>query len=44
MKLFGIILIAIGVIGIIFGGMMFGDISIAAWIGAVPAIVTGIGF
>ncbi|MDR1148578.1 MAG: hypothetical protein LBK66_08105 [Spirochaetaceae bacterium] len=44
MKLFGIILIAIGVIGIILGGMMFGDISIAAWIGAVTAIVTGIGF
>jgi len=44
MKVFGIILIVIGVIGIIMGGAMFGDIGIAAWIGAVTALVTGIGF
>jgi hypothetical protein len=44
MKIFGIILIALGGIGIILGGMMFGDIGLAAWVGAVPAIVSGIGF
>jgi hypothetical protein len=44
MKLFGIILIVIGGVGIILGGMMFGDIGIAAFIGAVTALVTGIGF
>jgi hypothetical protein len=44
MKLFGIILIAIGAIGIIMGGAMFGDIGLAAWIGAATALVTGIGF
>jgi hypothetical protein len=44
MKLFGIILLIIGGLGIILGGMMFGDIGIAAWIGAVTAIVSGIGF
>jgi hypothetical protein len=44
MKIFGIILIVMGAIGVILGGSMFGDIGIAAWIGAAPAIVTGIGF
>jgi hypothetical protein len=44
MKLLGILLIIIGAIGVILGGMMFGDIGIAAWIGSVTAIVTGIGF
>ena len=44
MKVFGIILIVIGVIGIILGGAMFGDIGLAAWIGATTALVTGIGF
>lgn len=44
MKLFGIILIVIGGVGIILGGMMFGDIGIAAFIGAVTALVSGIGF
>jgi len=44
MKLFGIILIVISVIGLILGGAMFGDIGIAAWIGALTALITGIGF
>ena len=44
MKLFGIILIVIGGVGIILGGMMFGDIGIAAFIGAVTALGSGIGF
>ena len=44
MKIFGIILIVIGVIGIVMGGAMFGDIGIAAWVGAVTALITGIGF
>ena len=34
MKVFGIIFIIIGVIGIIMGTAMFGDIGIAVWIGA----------
>jgi hypothetical protein len=44
MKIFGIILIAIGGIGVILGGAMFGDIGIAAWIGAATALVSGFGF
>jgi hypothetical protein len=44
MKIIGIILIAIGGIGLILGGMMFGDIGLAAWIGAVTALVSGFGF
>jgi len=44
MKLIGILLLVIGVIGFILGCMMFGDIGIAAMIGASTAIVSGIGF
>jgi hypothetical protein len=44
MKIFGVILIAVGAIGVIMGCAMFGDIGIAALIGAVTALVTGIGF
>ena len=44
MKTIGIILIVVGVVGMILGGMMFGDIGIAAMIGAVTAILSGIGF
>jgi len=44
MNVFGIILIVIGVIGFFMGSAMSGDIGIAAWIGAVTALVTGIGF
>ena len=44
MKVIGILLLVVGGIGILLGGMMFGDIGIAAWIGAVTAILSGIGF
>ncbi|MCL2189861.1 MAG: hypothetical protein FWC16_12755 [Defluviitaleaceae bacterium] len=44
MKIIGILLLVIGVIGILLGSMMFGDIGIAAMIGAATAIVSGIGF
>ncbi|WP_175412967.1 hypothetical protein [Clostridium sp. AWRP] len=44
MKAIGIILIVIGVIGIIMGINMFGDIGIAAIVGALAALVSGIGF
>jgi uncharacterized membrane protein len=44
MKIIGIILIVIGGIGMVMGGAMFGDIGIAAWIGAVTALVSGVGF
>ena len=44
MKIIGILLLVVGVIGILLGSMMFGDIRIAAMIGAVTAILSGIGF
>ncbi len=44
MKIIGIILIVWGVIGIALGMMMFGDIGIACIVGAVAALLSGIGF
>lgn len=44
MKVIAIILIILGIIGILMGLMMFGDIGIAALIGAITALLTGIGF
>ena len=44
MKLIGILLIIVGVLGILMGSMMFGDIGIAALIGATAALLSGIGF
>ena len=44
MKIIGILLIVVGAIGIILAGMMFGDIGVAAAIGAVTAILSGVGF
>ena len=44
MKAIGIILIIIGIVGIIMGGMMVGDIGIAAIIGALSALFSGINF
>ena len=44
LKIIGILLIVVGAIGIFLGGMMFGDIGIAAFIGAISAILSGVGF
>lgn len=44
MKVIGILLIILGVVGIVMGGMMFGDIGIACIIGALAALLSGIGF
>ena len=44
MKAIGIILIVWGAIGTIMGLMMFGDIGVACIVGAVTAILSGIGF
>lgn len=44
MKLIALLLFLLGVVGIIIGSMMFGDIGIAAIIGALGALLSGIGF
>ncbi|WP_432776066.1 hypothetical protein AAFJ72_03460 [Brevibacillus gelatini] len=44
MKIIGILLVIIGVVGIAMGSVMFGDIGIAAMIGASSALLSGIGF
>ena len=44
LKLVGIFLLVLGGIGVILGAMMFGDIGVAAMIGASSAILSGIGF
>lgn len=44
MKIIAIILIIIGLIGIFLGSMMYGDIGLAAIIGASASLVSGIGF
>ncbi len=44
MKTIGIILIVWGAIGVVMGMMMFGDIGISCIVGAVTAILCGIGF
>jgi len=44
MKVIGILLIVLGVIGILMGLMMFGDIGIACIVGALAALLSGIGF
>lgn len=43
-KVIGILLVILGVIGILMGLMMFGDIGIACVIGALSALLSGIGF
>ncbi len=40
----GIILIILGAIGLLMGLMMFGDIGIACMVGALAALLSGIGF
>ena len=44
MKIIGILEIILGVLGIIMGMMMFGDIGIACIVGALAALLSGIGF
>lgn len=44
MKVIGIILIVLGVFGIVMGLMMFGDIGLACIVGALSALLSGIGF
>ena len=44
MKIIGILLIIVGMIGILLGAMMFGDIGVAAMIGAFAALLSGVGF
>lgn len=43
-KVIGIILIVLGILGIFMGMMMFGDIGIACLVGAVTALLSGIAF
>lgn len=44
MKVIGILLIVLGAIGIVMGLMMFGDIGVACIVGALAALLSGIGF
>lgn len=44
MKVAGFLLILVGLIGIVAGSMMFGDIGIAALIAAFTALISGFGF
>lgn len=44
MKVIGIILIVLGALGIFMGLMMFGDIGLACLVGALTAVLSGIGF
>ncbi|WP_196805783.1 hypothetical protein [Butyrivibrio sp. WCD2001] len=44
MKVIGILLIIVGVLGIIMGMMMFGDIGVACIVGAISALLSGVGF
>lgn len=44
MKILGFILIIFGVISLFLSMAMFGDIAIAGAIGAITAILSGIGF
>lgn len=44
MLIIGIFLIILGIIGILMGMMMFGDIGIACFVAALTALLSGIGF
>ncbi|WP_353573019.1 hypothetical protein [Candidatus Albibeggiatoa sp. nov. BB20] len=44
MKSVGIVLILFGAIGLGFSSVMFGDIGIAAAIGSIVGVISGIGF
>ncbi len=40
----GVLLIVLGAFGVVIGGNMIGDIGVACLVGAVAAIISGIGF
>jgi len=44
MKVIAVLLLVLGVLGVVMGLNMFGDIGIAALIGALTAILAGVGF
>ncbi len=44
MKVIGILLVILGALGLLMGFMMVGDIGIACIVGALSAILSGIGF
>ena len=44
MKVIAILLIITGILGVLMGSMMYGDIGLAAIIGAAAAMLSGIGF
>jgi len=44
MKVIAILLLILGFFGVIMGSMMYGDIGIAAILGAGTALLSGIGF
>ena len=44
MKVIGILLVILGIIGLLMGMLMFGDIGIACMVGALSALLSGIGF
>jgi len=44
MKVIAILLILVGVAGIFLGSMMFGDIGLSCIVGALAALLSGIGF
>lgn len=43
-KVIGVLLIVIGILGILMGLMMFGDIGIACMVGALGSLLSGVGF
>lgn len=43
-KVIGILLIIVGILGILMGLMMFGDIGIACIVGVLGSLLSGIGF
>ena len=44
MKIIGILLLIVGILGIAMGMMMFGEIGIACIVGSLSALLSGIGF
>jgi hypothetical protein len=44
MKVIGVLLIILGILGILMGLVMFGDIGIACIVGALAALLSGVGF